>query len=1113
MFIVYYSNKLSTLKNYMVKLMVTKPLKDPFTKEIIINQSYLLSQWIQKEIAIKLGISANIYFEFPDVFILKTFQNIFDDIIPYKNLFSIKYIMWKIMSILPSLYNEKDFYFISKYLLNDINDDKKFDFSIKISEIFYQYLLYRPDWITNWEKGKKIKNINELQNWQMLLWHKLISNLSKAENLSYNIVFIYKKIIEKLNYSKNLKLNIPYRIFLFNIHLLPPCYYKIYKALSKHIDVHFFVFNPSKVYWEDIFSVKYYNKSINYNKLSYKTKKLLHKFNKDIEYTNNPLLISWGQQCRDNLYLITQLNQIHEVDLFIKPKFNNLLNNIKKDIFNSNNNSIFNSKNNIKRFLLNKKILHKNDQSININVCCDKNTEIQVLYNSLLKILEKDKSLSTKDIIVMSPNINQYIPSITSVFGNTNCKKYLPFNILSQKDINIDPIINAFLILLKLPEIRCTNEQILDLLKIPSVFTKFDIHEDEIKDLYKCISLSGIHWGLDDITIEKLMFPNLGKYTWKFGLNRILLGYAIDQNYGNWENINPCNTNGVSYDLIGKLSFFLDKISNWRNKLSNKHTIHTWIKYINNIIDDFFILSNNTQCSLNILKNYLIEVLKCGIISKYKKSISVKFLLYEIINFINKEKIHQGFLNGSIIFCTLTQMRSIPFKVVCLIGMNYKDYPRSKIQISNFDLMQYHPRCGDINRNNEDKSLFMEAMLSAENIFYISFTGSNISNYYHEQSIVVSELFNYIVNSHKIYNLKSLNIDMNIKLIQKHIYTYHNDISLIKLKNFNFYENRSIKNLCKNFLLEKKNIINNFKFVKSLKSIKYKNLSLNELFSFYKHPIKYWLQKRLNIYFYKSYDKLSVNEPFIVNNLTKFYIKNKLINYMINKKNINLLYDQICSIGIIPYGSLGKLYFDEQYHNVLILYEKIKKLIYTTTYRVHINLFIKKIKLSGNIKIYKNKIIKWCTNNISNTDVLLLWITHVICCSIGYQYETYLFSINQTWHYLPIHSEIARNFLNKFIINYRNGMKLPIFLLNRTGSAWFNSCFDKNKKKINWDKNYQIKAIDNLIKAWKGNNFIVGECEDIYINKIINVLNTNTIRQITRTAAKFFTDPFVFNIN
>lgn len=77
-------------------------------------------------------------------------------------------------------------------------------------------------------------------------------------------------------------------------------------------------------------------------------------------------------------------------------------------------------------------------------------------------------------------------------------------------------------------------------------------------------------------------------------------------------------------------------------------------------------------------------------------------------------------------FATLMPMRAIPFRMVCLLGMNDGEF-RSRPPVD-FDLMARDTRPGDRSRRDDDRYLFLEALLSAREKLHISWVGRCIQD-------------------------------------------------------------------------------------------------------------------------------------------------------------------------------------------------------------------------------------------------------------------------------------------------------------------------------------------------------------------------------------------------
>ena len=102
---------------------------------------------------------------------------------------------------------------------------------------------------------------------------------------------------------------------------------------------------------------------------------------------------------------------------------------------------------------------------------------------------------------------------------------------------------------------------------------------------------------------------------------------------------------------------------------------------------------------------------------------------------------------GAVTFCGIGSLRGIPFRVVCLIGLADTAFPR-QAAVTEFDLMAERPRLGDRARRHDDRAAFLDALLSAREVLYLSYPGHNVRDDSPlPPAIPVSELLDYLGRS------------------------------------------------------------------------------------------------------------------------------------------------------------------------------------------------------------------------------------------------------------------------------------------------------------------------------------------------------------------------------
>lgn len=253
-----------------------------------------------------------------------------------------------------------------------------------------------------------------------------------------------------------------------------------------------------------------------------------------------------------------------------------------------------------------------------------------------------------------------------------------------------------------------------------------------------------MRWGLDDDNVRELDLPATGQHTWRFGITRMLLGYAMDSNAGDWQGILPYDeSSGLVAELAGQLAELLAQLSHWRQILSEARPLEAWLPLCRQLLDAFFAADSDTEVVLALIEQQWQQAINFGLAARYPDEVPLTILRDDLAARLDQERISQRFLAGQINFCTLMPMRSIPFKVVCLLGMNDGVYPRTLPPLG-FDLMAQQVKRGDRSRRDDDRYLFPEAILSAQQRLYISFIGRSIQdNSLRYPSVLVTELLEY----------------------------------------------------------------------------------------------------------------------------------------------------------------------------------------------------------------------------------------------------------------------------------------------------------------------------------------------------------------------------------
>ena len=1117
---VYHSNRLDVLEALMEFIVERERLDDPFEPEMILVQSTGMAQWLQMTLSQKFGIAANIDFPLPASFIWDMFVRVLPEI-PKESAFNKQSMSWKLMTLLPQLLEREDFTLLRHYLTDDSDKRKLFQLSSKAADLFDQYLVYRPDWLAQWETGHLVEGLGEAQAWQAPLWKALVEYTHELGQPRWHRANLYQRFIETLESATTCPPGLPSRVFICGISALPPVYLQALQALGKHIEIHLLFTNPCRYYWGDIKDPAYLAKLLTRQRRhSFEDRELPlfrdsenagQLFNSDGEQdVGNPLLASWGKLGRDYIYLLSDLESSQELDAFVDVTPDNLLHNIQSDILELENRAVAGV--NIEEFSRsdNKRPLDPLDSSITFHVCHSPQREVEVLHDRLLAMLEEDPTLTPRDIIVMVADIDSYSPFIQAVFGSAPADRYLPYAISDRRARQSHPVLEAFISLLSLPDSRFVSEDVLALLDVPVLAARFDITEEGLRYLRQWVNESGIRWGIDDDNVRELELPATGQHTWRFGLTRMLLGYAMESAQGEWQSVLPYDeSSGLIAELVGHLASLLMQLNIWRRGLAQERPLEEWLPVCRDMLNAFFLPDAETEAAMTLIEQQWQAIIAEGLGAQYGDAVPLSLLRDELAQRLDQERISQRFLAGPVNICTLMPMRSIPFKVVCLLGMNDGVYPRQLAPLG-FDLMSQKPKRGDRSRRDDDRYLFLEALISAQQKLYISYIGLSIQdNSERFPSVLVQELIDYIGQSHYLPGDEALNCDESEARVKAHLTCLHTRMPFDPQN----YQPGERQSYAREWLPAASQAGKaHSEFVQPLPFTLPETVPLETLQRFWAHPVRAFFQMRLQVNFRTEDSEIPDTEPFILEGLSRYQINQQLLNALVEQDDAERLFRRFRAAGDLPHGAFGEIFWETQCQEMQQLADRVIA-CRQPGQSMEIDLACNGVQITGWLpQVQPDGLLRWRPSLLSVAQGMQLWLEHLVYCASGGNGESRLFLRKDgEWRFPPLAAEQALHYLSQLIEGYREGMSAPLLVLPESGGAWLKTCYDAQNDAMLDDDSTLQKARTKFLQAYEGNMMVRGEGDDIWYQRLWRQLTPETMEAIVEQSQRFLLPLFRFN--
>lgn len=722
------SNRLETLADQCAEIL-REPLDSPFTPEVIVVQSAGMQRWLSMELAKRFGAWANCRFPFPNVIVDEIFRACIEDS-PDGSPFERERMAWRVMRLLPEHIKKPAFKALDGYLGDEPGTLKTWQLASRIAHIFDQYVIFRPDILAGWEGSARDRG------WQAQLWRSLVNEAGR----SHRAALLEEFLKCMASGGKAIIKGLPRRISVFGISALPPFHVRALAAIAPSIDVRIFVQNPCREFWADILGDRSMVRALEREKPRSPGDLHLEK--------GNSLLASMGRQGREFLDLITELESVSGLkEDFADPGDDSLLHMVQGDILHLVDRGAPGAPG------AERKTIAAGDDSVSVHSCHGPMRECESLRDFLLDAMERVPGLEPHEILVMTPDIETYAPFIQAVFdAPSDDPSAMPYSIADHSLRAQSRVADAFFSILSLPAARFAAERVLDLLDCDAVRDRFGIGEGDLPRIRDWIDGAKIRWGYDGPDRASMGLPALRENTWRHGIERMLLGYAMPAE-GNslFGGIFPFDAieGGIS-ELLGQFLDFMEALRSHTADLDRARTPLEWADNLGSLLDALFLSGEESGEQLERVRR---TVTGLGVLSRaagFEGEIDLSTAVSILEGSLSEERATAGFLSGGITFCAMLPMRSIPFRIICMIGMNDAAYPRQE-EVLGFDLIARDRRPGDRSARAEDRYVFLEAIVSARERLYVSYTGQSIrDNSSIPPSVLVSELLDYIEQGYMI---------------------------------------------------------------------------------------------------------------------------------------------------------------------------------------------------------------------------------------------------------------------------------------------------------------------------------------------------------------------------
>ncbi|MBR7890138.1 exodeoxyribonuclease V subunit gamma [Marinomonas sp. A79] len=664
------------------------------------------------------------------------------------------------------------------------------------------------------------------------------------------------------------------------------------------------------------------------------------------------------------------------------------------------------------------------DSSLLVVNCFSEMREVEALHDFLLNQFANSPDLHLDDVLVAIPNLDKYAPFIRAVFDvDVHSEKSfrIPYFISGSLAAAESPLVNGLLEILEIPSWRFTREQVMVLARNRLIQKRFNFTDDALDQIDSWLDDAGVRWGIDGAHKQSLGLPASDQNTWRVGLDRLLLGAVLPKKVNAtvplFHEVLPVDEiEGALTLLLSQFVVFCDTLFDWHHRLTSAYSVQDWQEILHALLNDFFIIDELEESNHMQLLGCLNEFVQQSQQAGFDSDIDVQSLVVFLNNTISST-VGSGRSVGTVNFTSMNNLAGIPFKTLCLLGLNYDAWPTQQRE-PGFDLLQSQAvgghRQGDRNRANDERYLTLQLIMSAQESLYVSYVGRNIHNGTDiPPSVLVSELLDccaqvaipITVHQHAMHGYSSGNFSTDSELLG-HNQKWFEVAAVIG------QGDKMVRPL----------------FEKNIDVEQVVHIDWDELSGFYGNPQRHFLLHSLGVYLQDEANDWNNVEPFNLSNFADSRIRSTALQQAIKGVPDTSLGMSQAS-GELPSGLPGTILQSIEQGTVDELLEGVDPEFLTDTLpAIPVDLHINGINITGVLRDLRPEgQLLLISDQLHDWQKVKVWLQHLILCCVkpeGVSRVTKVISLSDGLVFKEI--ENPETLLAEWIQAYCDGQAEPL---------------------------------------------------------------------------------------
>ncbi len=661
---------------------LARPLADPFAAELVAVPAKGIERWLAQRLSHRLGapdgdgVCAGVAFRSPAALVAEAIGGATDT-----DPWHPERAVWPLLEVLDAAAGEPWCAALRAHR------DRRHALARRLAELFATYAAHRPELLRSWRAGGS-GDVDADLAWQPELWRRLRTRIGAPDPAER-----VDAACAALRADPGIT-PLPERLSLFGPTRLAAQELAVLAALGTHRTVHLWIPHPSPALWAKVVPCGVPPRATD----------------PSAHTAAHPLLSSLGRDVRElQVRLAAAVPDLVDHRHPCPEPPPTLLGRLQRELRDDRPPEI--------PFV-------PTDSSVQVHSCHGPDRQVEVLREVVLGLLEADPTLEPRDILVMCPDIETFAPLISAAFGpGAHPAQALPVRLADRALRQVNPLLDVVGRLLELATARLTAAQVLDLLAAAPVRRRFDLDEGDLERLRELAVGSGVRWGLDAAHRRPFKLEAFGQNTWAAGLDRLLLGVAMPGDAWLGTAL-PAAVEPGDTVRVGRLAEFVERLAGVLGELSGERPLAEWTAALATALELLTATSGTDAWQDVQARAELAEA--AHVAGPHAASVplglaDVRSLLAERLR---GRPTRAGFRTGTLTVATLVPMRSVPHRVVCLLGLDDGVFPRAG-EVDGDDVLARRPLVGERDGRSEDRQLLLDAIMAATDTLVVVHSGAD----------------------------------------------------------------------------------------------------------------------------------------------------------------------------------------------------------------------------------------------------------------------------------------------------------------------------------------------------------------------------------------------------